>query len=109
MNDLHGMPNWLSALVRGRWSEADWQLWDDDWRPELERRGVTPELLDPVGSDFTRPTGIGVRVPGGRWCSADLDWEGDGEKAVFFALQRLVDELDSPASPERPKGSGRGW
>jgi hypothetical protein len=106
MNDLHGMPNWLNALVRASWSEAEWQLWDDDWRPELERRGVPPELLDPVGSDFTHPTGIGVRVPGGRWCSAALDWEADGEKAVFFALQRLVDELDRPEGSEGRRRSG---
>ena len=90
------LPEWLSALVANTWKAPEGVVWEQVWRPELAKRGVTPEMLEPVG-DPEHPTGIATAVPGKgrRW--GRIDWESDpGLTAVLTGLRRLVDALDQP-------------
>lgn len=85
---------WLSELVANTWRAAEWLAWERVWRPELARRSVTPDMLEPVG-DPSRPTGISAFSPERGWRSGRIDWEADAElTAVLTGMRRLVDELD---------------
>jgi hypothetical protein len=69
-------------------------VWERVWRPELAKRGVTPEMLKPVGNP-ERPTGIAASSPGKGRRSGLIDWEADAEKtAVLTGMRRLVADLD---------------
>ena len=93
MSEWQDAPEWLTDLVRGTWGAAEWQAWENVWRPELAKYGVTPEDLRPVG-DPGKPVAIDARPPGGSWCHGRVEWEADGEQAaVLYALRRLVEDL----------------
>ena len=88
------MPKWLNELVAGQPGAADtYCAWEDVWRPEFAKRGVTPDMLGYVG-DSARPRAIDVSSPDKGWRSSKFDWDRDGELAVPEALRRLVQELD---------------
>jgi hypothetical protein len=88
------LPDWLSRLVAGTWQRPEVDLWERVWRPELAKRGVTPDMLEPVG-DPDRPTGISASPPGRGWRSGRIDWEADADRtAVLTGMRRLVAEFD---------------
>ena len=88
------LPAWLSALVENTWQRPEWTVWERVWRPELAKRGVTPEMLKPVGNP-ERPTGIAASSPGKGRRSGLIDWEADAEMtAVLTGMRRLVADLD---------------
>jgi hypothetical protein len=84
----------MNELVAGQPGAADiYRTWEDVWKPELAKRGVTPDMLGYVG-DAARPLAIDVSPPGKGWRSGKFDWDADGERAVPEALRRLVQSLD---------------
>jgi len=94
MNTPQDLPSWLSNLVENIWQPPEWRTWERVWRPELAKRGVTPDMLEPVG-DPERPTGISAASPDKRWRSGGIDWKADPElTAVLTGMRRLVAELD---------------
>jgi hypothetical protein len=96
VSSLQDPPEWLSMLVANTWQRPEWAVWERVWRPELAKRGVAPDMLEPVG-DPDRPTGISVSLPGTGRRSSRIDWGTDAElTAVLTGLRRLVDELDRP-------------
>ena len=96
VSSLQDPPEWLSILVANTWQTPEWTAWERVWRPELAKRGVRPDMLEPVG-DPDRPTAISVSLPGKGRRSGGIDWHTDAElTAVLTALRRLVDELDRP-------------
>jgi hypothetical protein len=93
------LPEWLGVLIPG---ERERQAWREVWAPELANRGVTPELLAPVGPP-DRPIAIATgQGYSGPWRSGKVDWS-DGEVAILNALRRLVEALDDKGEG-RPKG-----
>ena len=96
VSSLQDPPEWLSMLVANTWQTPEWAVWERVWRPELAKRGVRPDILEPVG-DPDRPTAISVSLPGKGRRSGGIDWVADSElTAVLTGLRRLVDELDRP-------------
>ena len=94
MSAWQDLPVWLTELVANTWRAPEWSVWERVGRPELARRGVTPEMLEPVG-DPVRPTGISAFSPERGWRSGGIDWVADAElTAVLTGMGRLVDELD---------------
>ena len=90
------LPAWLSDLVEKSWQLPEWRVWERVWRPELAKRGVTPDMLEPVG-DPALPTGISVLSAGKGRRSGAIDWEADPQlTAVLTGMRRLVAELDRP-------------
>jgi hypothetical protein len=88
------MPKWLNELVVGQLRAANtYRAWEDVWKPELAKRGVTPDMLGYVG-DPARPTAIDVSPPNKGWRSGRFGWDADGELAALEALPRLVQNLD---------------
>ena len=88
------LPAWLSELVENTWHKPEWDTWERVWRPELAKRGVTPDMLEPVGSP-ERPTGISAASPDRGWRSGGIEWETDADlTAVLTGMRRLVTELD---------------
>ena len=88
------LPMWLLHLVEDTWRLAEWRVWERVWRPELAKRGITPDMLEPVG-DPVRPRGISALSAdkGRRW--GGIDWEADPQlTAVLTGMRRLVAELD---------------
>ncbi len=95
VSEWQDMPEWLNKLVAGRPGAADvYRAWEDVWKPELAKRGVTPDMLGYVG-DAARPRAINARPPGRGWRSGAFDWDADGELAVLEALRRLVQNVDA--------------
>ena len=97
-------PEWLRTLVAGFSDKAVfWHFWGKEWKPQLTKRGVTPDMLDPIKAQgAARLVGIHTRPPGGISANAKIDWsEGEGH-AVLSALNRLVHDLD------RATGSAHG-
>jgi hypothetical protein len=89
------MPEWLSGLVAGRPAAADvYRLWEDVWKPELAKRGVTPDMLEPVG-DPAEPLAISATPPSKGWRSGAIEWETDGDFAILQAIRRLIAQLDA--------------
>ncbi len=94
MNTWQDLPVWLSELVANTWRKPEWDTWERVWRPELAKRGVTPDLLEPVG-DPEHPAGISAFSPDRGWRSGHIDWEADApQTAVLTGMRRLVAELD---------------
>lgn len=90
------LPAWLATLTVNTWHRPEWDVWERVWRPELAKRGVTPDMLEPVG-DPGRPTGIAASPPDRGRRSGRIDWEADAEMtAVLTGMRRLVAELDRP-------------
>lgn len=88
------MPKWLNELVAGQPGAADtFRAWENVWKPELTKRGVTPDMLGYVG-DPAHPRAIDARTPDKGWRSGKLDWDADGDRAVLEALRRLVQSFD---------------
>jgi hypothetical protein len=88
------LPEWLSTLTVNTWQKPEWEVWERVWRPELAKRGVTPEMLEPVGNP-EHPTGIAASCPAGDRRSGSIDWEADAAMtAVLTGMRRLVAELD---------------
>jgi hypothetical protein len=88
------LPVWLSELVENTWRAPEWLIWERVWRPELAKRSVTPDMLEPVG-DPGRPDGISALSPDHGWRSGRIDWQADADlTAVLTGMRRLVDELD---------------
>ena len=96
MSTWPDLPQWLSAVVANTWRAPEWTVWERVWRPELAKRGVTPDMLEPVG-DPNHPVGISASLEGKGWRSGSIDWESDAPlTAVLTGMRRLVDELDRP-------------
>jgi len=94
VNTWQDLPAWLSNLVVNTWQTSEWAVWERVWRPELAKRGVTPDMLEPVGNP-DRPTGIAATPPDREWRSGRIDWEADADiTAVLTGMRRLVAELD---------------
>ena len=94
MNTWQDLPAWISRLIVDIWQTAEWLTWERVLRPELAKRGVTPEMLEPVG-DPERPTGIAAVSPVKGWRSGSIDWQADKEMtAILTGMRRLVAELD---------------
>jgi hypothetical protein len=93
MDEWHDAPVWLIDLAVGGWGPHEWRAWEEVWKPELGRRGIKPEMLEPIG-DPSRPLAISVDPPGRRWCSGKIRWDVDGDTAILEALRRLVQDLD---------------
>jgi hypothetical protein len=88
------LPIEVSKLVVNIWQTAEWLAWERVWRPELAKRGITPDMLELVGNP-ERPTGIAAFSPARGSRSGLIDWEADAEKtAVLTGMRRLVAELD---------------
>ena len=89
------LPAWLSDLVENTWRKPEWDTWERVWRPELAKRGVTPDMLERVG-DPERPTGISASSPDKGRRSARIEWDTDAElTAVLTGMRRLVAEFDA--------------
>ena len=94
MNTWQDLPAWISRLIVDIWQTAEWLMWERVLRPELAKRGVTPEMLEPVG-DPERPTGIAALSPDKGRRSGSIDWEADAEMtAILTGMRRLVADLD---------------
>jgi len=99
VDQFQDLPGWLHDLVRNVWEGPEWQAWERVWKPELAKRGVTPDMLEPFG-DPRQPLAIEVRRPGMRSCSGKID-EADGRAAVLEALLQLVRDLDEAGAESR--------
>ena len=88
------LPVEISKLVVNTWQTAEWLAWERVWRPELAKRGITPDMLELVGNP-ERPAGIAASSPVKGARSGLIDWEADAETtAVLTGMRRLVAELD---------------
>jgi hypothetical protein len=97
MTEWQDMPEWLNKLIADRPRAADVFLkWEDRYRPELSKRGVTPDMLEPI-SDPDQPTGIGVRPKGKVWAHARIEYDGDDPR-ILDALDLLIRNIDGLGS-----------
>jgi hypothetical protein len=93
-NTCRDLPAEISKLVVNTWQTAEWLAWERVWRPELAKRGITPDMLELVGNP-ERPTSIAAVSPARGSRSGLIDWRTDAEKtAVLTGMRRLVAELD---------------
>ena len=100
-NTCRDLPVGFSKLVAATWQTAEWLAWERVWRPELAKRGVTPEMLELLG-DPEHPTGIAASAPDRTSRSGLIDWEVDPERtAVLTGMRRLVAELDGGGTESR--------
>jgi hypothetical protein len=94
VNTWQALPAWLSELVENIWRKPEWDTWERVWRPELAKRGVTPDMLEPVGSP-EHPTGISAASAEKGRRSGRIEWETDAElTAVLTGMRRLVADFD---------------
>jgi hypothetical protein len=80
---------------RGVWETPEWLTWENTWKLELAKRGVTPDMLEPLG-DPRKPLAVEATPPALRRCSGKIDWT-DGRSAILDALLRLVRDIDGAA------------
>lgn len=93
------LPKWLAMLIPG---ERERQAFREVWAPQLAKRGVTPDLLAPVGPP-DRPIAIATgQGYSGAWASGTVDWSDD-TTAILTGLLRLVEALDRNGEG-RPEG-----
>ena len=102
VGDTDARPRWLTDAVGGLWGKVDWARWEQRVLPELEARGVTAEMLQPVyGSGDGELLGIGVQADVG-W---RVGWLGQPRRrrvAILRAASDLVRGLDVPESDAMP-------
>ena len=100
MTEVPDAPTWLTKLLAASNVTA---YYEEVWKPQLAKRGVTPDMLRPVGDSPGRPSHITIDDPGLSWCSVEIRWELGGDTVMLDAIRRLIIELD-----KRQPGSERG-
>jgi hypothetical protein len=83
VGEFQDLPGWLHDLVRGVWETPEWLTWENTWKLELAKRGVTPDMLEPLG-DPRKPLAVEATPPALRRCSGKIDWT-DGRSAILDA------------------------
>jgi hypothetical protein len=72
-DDWQDAPEWLNSLIAGRPQATEvLRLWETVWKPELAKRGISPDMLGYVG-DPAKPRAIDVSPPGVRRLVQNLD------------------------------------